>query len=297
MRYKVLPFPRRGRAPRRSTVSPVIPRGAMMNGLGPVTGGTRPFSYLGPTTDGPAWDRSLQGYGAEYPNSSFLSGNPVPPGGGIPVAPIPLANKVTVRMRADPNAAPGFPGFFQWLANANPQAFQAAIAAVPPHLISATKVARTGGATLAGIYGDNFARRRGLGDTSDYSYYTGSTVPVTTSLTPATLNTNFDTGSVSAPATVAVADTGETTAAPQPSSAGAAQLISAITSAGQAIVTGVNQQTLFNTNLARAAAGLPPLTGSGSAITGVASDPTTLLLIGGGILAVVLVMSMAKKSA
>jgi len=285
MRYKVLPFPRR-------TVSPVIPGGALMNGLAPVSAAsvTRPFSYMGPGTDAPSWAPGLEGYGAEYPNSSFLNGNPVPPGGGIPVPPIPAASKVTLRMRADPDMAPGFPGFFQWLAKSNPDAFPAVLASVPPRLISATKVARTGGATLMGLYSDSFARRGGLGDTSDYSSYAGSSA-VSTNLNPATLNMNFDSGSVSAPATVSIADTGETSGAPQQSSAGTAQLISAITSAGQAVVNGVNQQTLFNTNLARAAAGLPPLTGAGSVITGIAASSSTMLLIGAAVLALVLLMS------
>jgi hypothetical protein len=289
MKYRTIPFANRKRPRTRRTVSPAIPRGSIMNGLEPMMGrGAQTFGYRGPSS-------GFAAYGGEYPNSSYLSGdNP---------------NVTKVLMRADPTKAPGFPGFFQWLAEANPTAYNVVAANVPPHLLSQAKVLRTGGATLSGmglgsVYKGTFADRfykadiAGLGDTTgNAGVIAADSAPITTSFAPPLISTSFDSGSVAAPQTVAIADTGESTSSPSLSAAGSSQLVNSIIQAGQAVVTGVNQQTLFNTNLARAQAGLPPLTGTGTAITGIAADPTTLLLIGGGILAVVLVMQMSKKSA
>ena len=319
MRYRTIPFARpRTQARTRRTVSPVIPAGAMMNGLEPMMGtGARTFGYRGPAS-------GMGRYGGEYPNSSFLNGavpagmpglvntggslkpptviDPAPsdpnarPVKGIQTPAIAPENTATVIMRGDDTKAPGFPGFYQWLSDWNPSLFDRAVSATPPHLISATKVLRTGGATLQGIYaGPMFADRAGLGDTTAYSSYSGTgsggTVVSAGNVTPPLISTDIDTGTLQ---TVPIANTGETSAAPTPTSSGAAQLVSALVSAGSAVLTDVNQQTLFNTNLARAAAGLPPLTGTGAAITGVATSSTTMLLIGGAALLLVFLMSKSK---
>jgi hypothetical protein len=303
MKYRTVPFMSRARPRVRRTVSPKIPGGAIMNGLEPIMGkGMFAFGPLGPGSG----FQGLRAYGPEYPNSSFLSGPPAPT--ALTAAPIAPENVATIRLRADNSKAPGFPGFFQWLAESDPVAYNHISANVPPHLLSQAKVLRTSGATVSGmglgaVYKGKFADRfykadiAGLGDTTgNAGVIAADSAPITTNYSPALISTSFDAGSAPLQ-TVAIADTGESTSAPTLSSAGSAQLVSSIVQAGQAIVTGVNQQTLFNTNLARAQAGLPPLTMSGSTITGIAADPTTLLLIGGGILAVVLVMNMSKKSA
>jgi hypothetical protein len=269
MRYRTIPFARK-RA--RRTVSPQIPRGAIMNGLEPMGTGPTTWGYLGPRS-------GMAAYGAEYPNSSFLSG-------GIPVAAPPPENTTTLRMRPDTTKPPGFPGFYAWLADYNPAAFNYAMAITPPHLVSQSKVLRTSGAQLGEIYRGSFKARQGMGDTSAYSSYTGSP-SIPQSSAPSLIDTSFDTGSVAAPATVAIADTGETSGSPVMSSNGTAQLVTSLTAAGQAIVQGVNNQTIFNAQLARAEAGLPPLNtsayGIGSTISSALSDPTTLLLIAGGV--------------
>lgn len=302
MKYRTIPFAQRARPRLRRTVSPAIPRGAIMNGLKPMMGkGALTFGPLGPGSGFQGLGRlgRFGAYGPEYPNSSFLSG-------GLSVPPIPPQNVTKVIMRADPTKAPGFPGFFQWLAESNPVAYNHVAANVPPHLLSAAKVLRTGGATLSGmglgsVYKGTFADRyykadiAGLGDTTgNAGIIAADSAAVTTNYAPATISTSFDAGSAPLQ-TVSIADTGESNSSPTLTPAGASQLVSAITQAGQAVVTGINQQTLFNTNLARAQAGLPPLTGSGTAITGISADPTTLLLVGGGIIAAVVVMGMMNK--
>ncbi len=301
MKYRTVPFMSRARPRVRRTVSPRIPGGAIMNGLEPIMGkGMFAFGPLGPGSG----FQGLRAYAPEYPNSSFLSGPTA-----LTAPPIDPANVATIRLRADNSKAPGFPGFFQWLAESDPVAYNHISANVPPHLLSQAKVLRTSAATISGmglgaVYKGTFADRfykadiAGLGDTTgNAGVIAADSAPITTNYSPALISTSFDSGSVATPQTVSIADSGESTSAPTLTSAGSAQLVSSIVQAGQAIVTGVNQQTLFNTNLARAQAGLPPLTMSGSSITGVAADPTTLLLVGGGILAVVVVMSMMKKSA
>jgi len=307
MKYRTIPFVR----PRRTTVSSRIPRGGIMNGLEPVLGS-------GPRTWGPAGPgsgfRGMGAYGGEFPNSSFLSGTAaptspplVPSNGGIPVPTPPAANTSVLVMRPDTTKPPGFPGFFAWLAESNPAAYNYAVGIIPPHLISQTKVLRTGGATLSGL-GAIYAGRpymtrdlngykefAGLGDT------TGSAGYINAPTTSAPLiDTTFDAGSVPAPATVAIASTGETTTAPVPTASQTAQLVSALTTAGQAIVTGVNNQTVFNAQLSRAEAGLPPLNTSaygltGSGLTSALTDPSTLLII--GVVGVGLFLMTQKKSA
>lgn len=305
MKYRTIPFAR-PRGNYRRTVSPIIPGGGLMNGIEPaLTRAARVFGPLGP--------RSGMGrFSAEFPNSAYLGAMPtspairIPPAStpgdapssgkvvaGIPVPPIPAANKTTVVMRSDDSKAPGFPGFYQWLSDWNPALFDRAIAATPPHLVSATKVLRTGGATISGLrglYAGSFANRAGLGDTTAYSSYT---TDGSSSYTPPLISTTADPGVLQ---TVSIASTGESTASPTPTTTGAAQLVSALVSAGQTVLTDVNQQTLFNTNLQRAAAGLPPLTGTGTAITGIASSPTTLLIIGGAALALIFLMSKSKAA-
>ena len=246
MKYRTVPFARGA----RRTVSPIIPRGPTMNGLAPLSWGK-----LGPRS-------GVGAYAADQPGGGFLGASQ------------------TVIMRADPTKSPGFPGLFQWLAEAQPAVFNYVKTTLPPHLISATKVLRTGGATL-GFMGDD--------DSDEFDAISSATGPDLSTPT-------FDTSSVAAPSSVAI-DTGESTSSPTPSPAQASQIIAAVAQAGQAIVTGVNAQTVFNTQLARAQAGLPPLNTSaygltGSGITSALTSPMGLIALGGGIL---LLVMMSKK--
>ena len=300
MRFRNLPFVGQRIAPRsRSTVSRNVPPGAMMNGLTPLGVGARTWGPAGPGS-------GFGSYGAEFPNSGYLSG-PVPSSGGIPVpAPPPNSTSVLV-MRADTSKPPGFPGFYAWLADANPAAFNYAMAITPPHLVSQSKVLRTSAAQLQGLddgdlrkmYKRTFDQaaheRNELGDTTGSGYVqsvsSASTVP--------TISTTFDPSTVAAPTMPPIA-TGESTSSPTLTPAGTAQLVSALTTAGQAIVTGVNNQTVFNAQLSRAEQGLPPLNTSaygltGSGLTSALTDPTTLLMIAGGI--GLLIFMSSKKSA
>jgi hypothetical protein len=299
MRFRNLPFVGQRPAPRpRKTVSGKMPSGAMMNGLTPLGVGAKMWGPAGPGS-------GFGDYGGEFPNSGYLSG-PVPSSGGIPVPPPPPNSTSVLVMRADTTKPPGFPGFYAWLADANPAAFNYAMATTPPHLVSASKVLRTSAATLQGLddadlrklYSRTFPRdstqRSDLGDTTGSGY-----VASTSGATPATISTTFDSSTVAAPTMPPIA-TGESTSSPTLTPAGTAQLVTALTSAGQAIVTGVNNQTVFNAQLSRAEQGLPPLNTSaygltGSGITSALTDPTTLLMIAGGI--GLLVFLSSKKSA
>lgn len=228
-----------------------------------------------------------------------------------------------VVLRADKTKAPGWAGFMAWLSQEHPDVYNYATAVMPQNLrLYAFNHLKTGGAqltgtnaaaarqaqqnrsttgsqanmnpasNLSGLYKRSFRDHRGLGDVPGYSNYVNA---------PG-ISMSFDTGTVSTPQYVSVADTGESTGTPALTSAGTAQLISALTQAGQAVLTGVNQQTIFNTQMSRAQQGLPPLNTSAyglssGGMTTALSDPTTLLMIGGGVLALVLVMGKGSKKA
>ena len=111
-----------------------------------------------------------------------------------------------------------------------------------------------------------------------------------------TISNTFDPGTLQ-PQYIAISDTGESTGNPGFTAAGTASLVSSLTQAGQAILTGVNNQNIFNTQLARAQQGLPPLntTAYGLTAQGLATnlftDPTTMLWILGGGAALFFLMS------
>jgi len=175
--------------------------------------------------------------------------------------------KTTIIMRPQQDAPPGFPGFFGWLKATHPDFYNYAVAALPSYS-TFTEGHRTGGATMAG-----------LGDDSDLS-----TVDVGT----------IDPGSVPS---VNIPDAGGgATGSPAPSTSTAAQIISTLTQAAPSILSDVNQQQIFQTQLQRAAAGLPPLNTSaygltGSGVTGLSSTALLALL---GVGALVLVMAGKK---
>jgi hypothetical protein len=219
----------------------------------------------------------INGFGnfsAEFPNSSFLGDD------NVPAIPAPSANATTVIMRPQPGAANGWPGFFGWLAATHPDVYNYAKVALPQRLSSSTEGHRTGGATLQGLFG--------LGD--DSTSGDDTTDPGLTT---------YDAGPIFVtPPTVTVADSGETSSAPTFTAAGTAQIVNTLTSAATTLIPAINQQQIFQAQLSRAAAGLPPLNTAAYGLTtgGIATalgNPMTLLLIGGAVLAMVL---LGKKS-
>lgn len=222
-------------------------------------------------------------YGAEYPNSSFLSG----------VAPM-----TTVVMRADTTKPAGIPGFMSWLADVHPKAYNYAFAIMPSNLrLTAFNRLKTGGAQLTGSNAQT-AYSAVLNRSTDkwQSMSPGSSLRGLgdDTLSPL-MDMSFDAGSVPTPQMVSIADTGESTGTPQLSSAGTAQLLSTLTQVGKSIVTGVDQQRIFNVQLQRAQQGLPPLnTAAYFTSTGAALTSYAPWLLGGGVLALVLLSRGSK---
>jgi len=237
---------------------------------------------------------TLGAYGAEFPNSSYLNGM-----GAMP-------KSTTVIMQADNTKPAGFPGFFAWLAEAHPNMIPVVQSMVPPGFIRPLATLRTGGAALTDgnatmASNSNKQQVNGLGRITRRKKMWGlgddtSLNPDVTSAVNAPISDTFDPG-ILPPQYVAISDTGESTGSPMLTSAGAASLVSSLTQAGQAILTGVNQQNIFNTQLARAQQGLPPLntTAYGLTAQGIATnlftDPTTMLWILGGGAALFFLMS------
>lgn len=238
--------------------------------------------------------RIKPGFGPMFPNSSMLGD---------------IAPTTTVIMRPQPNAPAGFPGFFAWLKATQPALYNYAKVALPAQVTQA-EGHRTGGATLSGLglvtrpptprkprnvgfFGEEQANNAngimndrdpsifgmsGLGD--DITDYSGgvdtSSFDLTDSTPIPTINipdTNAETSSVGVP--------------PSPSSSTVAQIVSTLTAAAPAVLSDINSQTVFNAQLARAQAGLPPLNtsayGIGTTLTSLGSA-LPILLIGGGIL-------------
>src|ERR1700685_155000 len=176
-----------------------------------------------------------------------------------------------VVLRPQPNAAPGFPGLFAWMKSELPDMYNYTKAALPQY-ITMIEGKRSGGATLSG-----------LGDDGDDSVVS---IP-----TPTTFTTDIDPGILS---TVSIPDaSAETAGAPAPSPNVANQIVSTLNQAATTLLPAINQQQIFQAQPSRAQAGLPPLNTSQYGLTaGLAAlgDPTTLLIIGGGVLALVLLM-------
>ena len=211
-------------------------------------------------------------YAPTYPGGGFLGAD----------APAALPTSTTVMMRPQPNAPAGFPGFFGWLKTEHPDFYNYAVAALPSY-VTFTEGHRTGGATLAGLMG--------LGD--DVDSLDSDDVDLTdVSIGP------IDPGTLTP---VAVADptppATNANGSPAPSASVTGQIVAALSTAAPAILSTVNQQQVFQTQLARAAAGLPPLNTSaygltGAGVTGLSSGALLALL---GVGALVLIMS-GKKS-
>jgi hypothetical protein len=232
---------------------------------------------------------------------------------------LPPGQSTTVMLRPNPGSPAGFPGFFAWLKSEQPDMWNYAKVALPAYTTQAEGL-RTGGATLSGLghstlsrfFGEESANNDngivndtdsmfrnwetkpfamgGLGDDSD-SIDLSTLSPVATDVTAITSplstvsvdNTNAETSDVNTP--------------PNPGPGAVAQIVSTLTAAAPSILNTVNQQTLFNTQLARAQAGLPPLNTSAyglpSSLTSLASGGALPLLLIGG--AAVVFMMLSRK--
>jgi hypothetical protein len=228
---------------------------------------------------------NLGAYAPEYPNSSFLSGS------------TPVTNVI---LRSDPTKAPGLPGFIAWLAEAHPAAYNYAFSLVPSNVRIAMNRLKTGGSQLTGT--NAAAAYAAIANRSTSKGQMVNPAPYISGLgddtTAPLIDMSFDTGSVSMPQTVAIADTGESTGVPGLTSAGTSQLVNSLAQAGAAIVQGVDQQRIFNVQLQRAQNGQPPLnTAAYFSATGAAlANATPLLWVGGGLLAVYLLMGRKKAA-
>ena len=254
MRYRKIPF--------------YQTRNATMDGLAPVVKKIPPHAF-----------------GPMFPNSDFLG----------------AVADTTVIMRPQPDAPAGFPGFFAWLKATQPAMYNYAKTALPAYVTQA-EGHRTGGATLSGLgivtrpptkpvlkitpYFN--APEFGLGglgddgsDTFDVSVDTSAlansiSVPLPTVNIP---DPNSETSSIGVPPS-------------QPSNV-VSQIVSTLTQAAPSILNDINSQTVFNAQLARAQAGLPPLNTASYGIgTTIAGSALPILLIGGGLLAFML---LSKK--
>jgi hypothetical protein len=179
----------------------------------------------------------------------------------------------TVIMRPQAGAAKGWPGFFGWLAATHPAVYNYAKVALPQRLAVSTEGRRTGGATLQGLRG-----LMGLGDDS--------------TITPDLSTISIDPGT--AP-TVSIPDSGESSTSPTFTAAGTAQIVNTLTQAATTLLPAINQQQIFQAQLARAQQGLAPLNTAAYGIgnVGAVLGNPIVLIAGVGLLAVFL---LSKKS-
>jgi hypothetical protein len=123
----------------------------------------------------------------------------------------------------------------------------------------------------------------GLGDDGDDSVSDTSSIDSTdlTSISPQIISTPIPT--VNIPDTTA--ETSSVGTPPTPSAGAVQAIVSTLTAAAPAVLSDINSQTIFNAQLARAQAGLPPLNtaayGIGTTLSSLASSPLLLLGIGG----------------
>jgi len=231
---------------------------------------------------------------------------------------LPAGSSTTVMLRPNTDSPAGFPGFFAWLKSEQPDMWNYAKVALPAYTTQA-EGHRTGGATLSGLghstlskfFGEESANNdNGIVNDSDSMFRNWETKPFLMSGLGDDSTDDLDTTGVIDPSlidtistplpTVAIPDTSAETATtstpPNPGPSAVAQIVSTLTAAAPSILSTVNAQTVFNAQLARAQAGLPPLNTSAyglpSSLTALASNPMALILIAAGIGAVVL---MSKK--
>jgi hypothetical protein len=214
---------------------------------------------------------------------------------------LPAGRSVTVMLRPQPKSPGGFPGFFAWLKAEQPDMWNYAKAALPAYTTQ-TEGHRTGGATLMGAYLgaymagiENWLEEQptrggaynpqefsGLGDdTASTDFISPSLTDVISVPMP---SVNIPDSSV---------ETANTSTPPNPGPGAIAQIVSTLAQAAPQILSTVNQQTLFNTQLARAKAGLAPLNTASYGISSALSG--SMLPIGIGVAAIAAFLLLRKR--
>lgn len=194
--------------------------------------------------------KTLMGYGANYPGDGFLSGPP------------------TVVARPIKGAAPGWPGFFAWLAGAHPALYNKVRVSMPD-IVGDIESYRSGAMSLSGLAGDSLL-----------------TTPVSQWLS-------------SQPAQAATE--GMTDGSPQQTTSISGQIVSLIQSLAPTVVSTIQQNKLLNLQVQRAAQGKPPLdlsqyeSASQGLNVGINRSTQNTLLIGAALLGGVFLVSRLLK--
>ena len=232
--------------------------------------------------------------------------NPLQPyyGGGVSGLAGPSA--VKVRFDADPNGAPGWSGFFDWLSKAGPNhaALYNYLRVVLPNFVEDSQPYPEAGRHLGaysrslnvtprvdfdgfgGIYSPG-ELIGGLGDTTD------PTQSINWLTTPASQLISMNPPQA--------ATEGVTTGASQPTTVSSSNIIDTIKAAVPAFLTISNDQKILNAQLDRAAKGLPPLNlSSYTANTGLqfglnASTQNTVLMVAAGLGAIFLLSKVLGR--
>lgn len=165
--------------------------------------------------------------------------------------------------------AKGTKGFLQWLKTAQPDFY----AYLSPQLVAMAKQS-----TLQGL--NCMPKMSGLGDYSNYASYSSPSVSIDAGANPGFNDLTIASGTSDA---ASAASSGPTSAGLAATIAALANGYSAVTLTGAQISA---NNTLLQTNLARAQQGLPPLTmGAGGTLSVAGSSNTMLLLLGVGVVA------------
>ena len=185
-----------------------------------------------------------------YRKVPFMNGyDPLNPGAGFLSGPA-AAKPVKVILRASRTLAPGWPGFMAWLAQAHPQLF-----------------------SLMQVRFPNLALYTQNGDPAPVIAGMMHGLGQDTSLTPIDV-------------------TAQTLPMPDYSSGSsggwASDLVNALTSAAPTVISTIDQQKIFNTQLSRAQQGLPPLNTTSYGLPSMQGAFATLttpvmLMIGAGV--------------
>jgi hypothetical protein len=220
--------------------------------------------------------------------------NALSPGAGLSGT---TAKKVVVR--PDPDAAPGWAGFFDWIATESPQMYNYLRVSLP-NFVEDRQSYPSAGSVLSGYgYTDPASILRGMRDSCCRQgveiYESGNGLgDVTVDLMP------LNAPDVQVPVMPAVE--GVTNGAPLPTTTASSSIIDTIAAAAQAFLPLVTQQKLLNINVDRAAKGLPPIdtaayesASAGLNVGANRSTQNTLLMLAAGIGGVFLLSSLLGK--
>jgi len=197
---------------------------------------------------------------ADFPGEPYVGVgdyNALAPGAGLSGA------KKTVVVRPNPASAPGWAGFFDWVANNSPKMYDY-LRVTLPNFVEDRQSYPAAGAALGGY--DAATIIRGLEDGHTNArfglgiYNSGNGMGADVSTDPLLMSSptiTFAAPDVQVPVMPAVE--GVTNAAPLPTSAASSSIIDTIQQAAAAFLPLVTQQKLLNINIDRASKGLPPI--------------------------------------